>query len=78
LVTPQESLEELARLADTAGLRVMGSSIQMLDAPNNATFVNAGKVAEVAEAVRALQARLRELAVVHACSLSKPAGLLPP
>ena len=27
----QESLEELSRLADTAGLEVMGSTYQMLD-----------------------------------------------
>ncbi|GFR45981.1 hypothetical protein Agub_g7453, partial [Astrephomene gubernaculifera] len=49
-----ESLEELGRLADTAGLRVMGSTVQLLESPNMATYIGSGKVAEVARAVAAL------------------------
>eukprot|EP00877_Chromochloris_zofingiensis_P000337 jgi/Chrzof1/10303/Cz04g36170.t1 len=50
-----ESMEELARLADTAGLKVVGSTYQALESPNNATYIGSGKVAEVARAVRALR-----------------------
>jgi hypothetical protein len=46
-----ESLEELGRLADTAGLEVVGHTHQLLDAPNARTYVGAGKVAEIAAAV---------------------------
>eukprot|EP00200_Dunaliella_tertiolecta_P002918 CAMPEP_0202349620 /NCGR_PEP_ID=MMETSP1126-20121109/7035_1 /ASSEMBLY_ACC=CAM_ASM_000457 /TAXON_ID=3047 /ORGANISM="Dunaliella tertiolecta, Strain CCMP1320" /LENGTH=567 /DNA_ID=CAMNT_0048941459 /DNA_START=1727 /DNA_END=3430 /DNA_ORIENTATION=- len=48
-----DSLEELARLANTANLKVMGSSYQVLATPNNATYVGSGKVAEIIQAVRA-------------------------
>ncbi|GLC45322.1 hypothetical protein PLESTB_000309600 [Pleodorina starrii] len=50
----QESVEELGRLAETAGLRVMGSTYQLLDAPNMSTYIGSGKVAEVGRAVAAL------------------------
>lgn len=53
--SPEESLEELGRLADTAGLKVVGSSFQLLESPNNATYIGSGKVAEVARAVRELK-----------------------
>ncbi|GIL88353.1 hypothetical protein Vretifemale_16327 [Volvox reticuliferus] len=49
-----ESVEELGRLAETAGLRVMGSTYQILDAPNMSTYIGSGKVAEVGRAVAAL------------------------
>ncbi|PNW71706.1 hypothetical protein CHLRE_16g665650v5 [Chlamydomonas reinhardtii] len=49
-----ESVEELGRLAETAGLKVMGSTFQMLEAPNMSTYIGSGKVAEVARAVAAL------------------------
>jgi len=45
------SLAELARLADTAGLDVVGQAVQRLDRPNPATFIGAGKVQEVAEQI---------------------------
>ncbi|KAG2488119.1 hypothetical protein HYH03_013267 [Edaphochlamys debaryana] len=50
----EESVEELGRLAEAAGLRVMGSTQQMLEAPNMSTYIGSGKVAEVATAVAAL------------------------
>lgn len=44
----EESLEELARLSDTAGLEVMGTVTQILrDGVHPATFIGAGKVDEV-------------------------------
>lgn len=53
--TVRESLEELGRLSDTAGLRVVGSTYQVLETPNMATYIGSGKVAEVSRAVKALQ-----------------------
>lgn len=48
----EESLDELARLSDTAGLEVMGRVGQTLrDGVNPATFIGAGKVNEVKEIV---------------------------
>ena len=49
-----ESLLELERLADTAGLDVVGQVIQKRDRPHPTTFVGSGKAAEIAEMVRAL------------------------
>lgn len=46
-----ESLEELGRLAETAGLEVVGHTYQLLDEPNPRTYVGTGKVAEIAAAV---------------------------
>ena len=46
-----ESLEELGRLADTAGLEVVGHTHQLLDERNPRTYVGTGKVAEIAAAV---------------------------
>ena len=47
LLLVEDSLEELARLADTAGIDVVGQSIQRFDKPNPATFIGAGKAEEV-------------------------------
>lgn len=52
--TIEESLEELAQLAKTAGLAVVGSTYQRLDHPNPRTYMGAGKVAEVKAAIAAL------------------------
>jgi GTP-binding protein HflX len=49
----RDSLAELARLADTAGLRVAGSTWQKLDRPDPGTYVGKGKVQEVREAAAA-------------------------
>jgi GTP-binding protein HflX len=51
-----ESLEELERLVDTDGADVVGSVSQRLNTPNTRTFIGKGKVVEVAEAARALNA----------------------
>ncbi|KAL5557969.1 hypothetical protein UlMin_034180 [Ulmus minor] len=49
-----ESLKELAQLADTAGLRIVGSTYQKLTSPNPRTYIGSGKVAEIKSAVHAL------------------------
>lgn len=46
-----DSLEELGRLAETAGLDVVGHTYQVLEEPNPRTYVGTGKVAEIAAAV---------------------------
>jgi GTP-binding protein HflX len=43
----EDSLEELAQLARTAGIDVVGHAIQRLDSPNPATYMGKGKVEEV-------------------------------
>jgi GTPase len=48
-----ESLEELGRLAETAGLEVSGQLYQVLEEPNPRTYVGSGKVAEITQAVAA-------------------------
>jgi len=48
---PEESLDELAQLARTAGLAVVGRTVQHLAAVNPATYIGSGKVAEL-EALR--------------------------
>lgn len=45
--TLEDSLSELARLAETAGLRVVGQLEQRLDRPNPATLIGSGKVEEL-------------------------------
>ena len=45
------SLKELAALAETAGSEVMEGLIQRRDKPDSATFIGSGKVKEVREAV---------------------------
>ena len=52
----QSSLDELARLVDTAGPEVVATTTQRLDAPNPRTFVGSGKAVEIAEMCRAYSA----------------------
>ncbi len=52
------SLEELARLVDTAGADVVATTTQRLNAPNPRTFVGSGKAGEIAELCRAHAADL--------------------
>jgi GTP-binding protein HflX len=47
----ENSLKELAALAETAGSEVMDGLIQRRDKPDPATFIGSGKVKEVREAV---------------------------
>jgi GTP-binding protein HflX len=43
----EESLDELAQLAETAGLAVVGQATQRLKHPNSATYIGSGKVSEI-------------------------------
>lgn len=42
-LTAEESLDELVRLADTAGIDVVGQTIQRFDKPNVATYIGPGE-----------------------------------
>jgi GTP-binding protein HflX len=44
---PQSSLEELALLAQTAGARVVGRTVQRLERPHPAHYVGTGKLSEI-------------------------------
>jgi GTPase len=47
LLSLDDSLEELALLADTAGLEVVGEISQRLDTPHPQTYVGSGKIDEI-------------------------------
>jgi GTP-binding protein HflX len=46
-----EHLEELERLADTAGAVVVGQVVQQLDRPNPATYLGKGKIEELGQRI---------------------------
>jgi len=48
ILSLSDSLEELALLADTAGLEVVGETSQKLEHPHASTYIGSGKVEEVA------------------------------
>jgi GTP-binding protein HflX len=52
----EDSLAELARLAETAGLTVVGSTYQKLESPHPATYIGSGKVEEVRQTVQSDEA----------------------
>lgn len=54
----EESLSELARLAETAGATIVATATQRLDKPNPRTFIGAGKVEEIAQTATRLGANL--------------------
>jgi GTP-binding protein HflX len=58
LSTPEESLEELVVLAESAGASVVAKSLQRRDAADAATLVGAGKVKELADQAEAFEAGL--------------------
>ncbi len=49
--TTTEHLEELARLADTAGAEVVGEVTQQIERPNPATYLGSGKVEELKQTI---------------------------
>jgi len=53
-----EHLEELARLANTAGAEVCGMVVQRLRTPNASTYIGKGKVEELSRALREHDASL--------------------
>ena len=78
LMDTADSLEELALLADTAGLEVVGETSQKLDRPNVATYVGTGKVDEIAALAEEMLADViifdDELTPRHLRELSKRFG----
>jgi len=53
-----DSLAELALLAETAGLEVVGQTYQKLDRPNSQTFIGSGKVEEIKALAEEFQAEV--------------------
>lgn len=54
----EESLEELARLVDTAGAVIVGRVTQRLEKPNPKTFIGAGKAEEIERLAKETDATL--------------------
>ena len=52
----EETMEELADRLETAGGECVGTFLQSKDSPDPRTFIGEGKVAEVRELVRAMDA----------------------
>lgn len=52
----EESLQELARLADTAGAEVVGAFLQKRDKPDTALFIGKGRADELSRQCQALEA----------------------
>ncbi len=50
-VHAEDHIEELARLADTAGAKVVGRVVQRIERPNPRQYLGSGKVAELKERV---------------------------
>ncbi len=56
--TTDESMRELAQLAETAGAEVLGEIVQNREAADRATFIGEGKLLEVKEMAENLEANL--------------------
>lgn len=73
-----ESLQELSRLGNTAGLEVVGQTFQKLDSPNPSTFIGSGKVEEILAMVDELNVDIvvfdDELSPRHSRELEKIFG----
>lgn len=78
LLTTEESLEELERLADTAGVEVVGFLTQNLNHPNPKTYIGSGKVEEVKTLAAELEADMvifdNELSPRHQRELEEEFG----
>ena len=57
-IESMESLDELARLADTAGAEVVGQFLQKKDKPDTALFIGRGRADELCRQCQALEADL--------------------
>ncbi len=77
--TTEESINELERLADTAGALVVGTLIQNRPSPENATHLGEGKLEELRLACESLEATLvifdSELSPIQLKNLEKELGL---
>jgi len=58
LLSLTDSLKELALLAETAGLEVVGQATQKLDKPNPKTYLGKGKVEEIKTLVESVDAEV--------------------
>jgi GTPase len=78
LLSVEDSLSELALLADTAGMTVTGQATQSLQQIDPATFIGSGKVDEVREQIEATGAQVvifdDELSPRHQRELEKRLG----
>jgi len=78
LLAIEDSITELALLAETAGLDVVGEVYQRLDRPNPNTFIGSGKVEEIKALVEEVQAEVilfdEELSPRHLRELEKVFG----
>ena len=78
-IESQESLQELARLAETAGAEVVGSFLQKRQRPDGATFIGRGRAEELARDCQALEADLcifdEELTGIQARNLEDLLGV---
>lgn len=78
LLSLEDSLEELALLADTAGLEVVGDATQRVHHVDPSTFIGSGKVEEVKDAVNSLDVKVvifdDELSPRHQRELEKRFG----
>jgi hypothetical protein len=59
----EDSLAELERLSDTAGLKVVGSEYQVMQNPSPSTFIGEGKLAQLVQTCYDLEVRV----CVRAC-----------
>lgn len=75
----EDSLAELARLADTAGAKVVGAITQHRERPDAALMIGQGKLAEIQLAGRAADANLlifdNELSAVQAANVRQAVGI---
>lgn len=78
ILSMEDSLEELALLADTAGLDVVGQTYQRIDHIHAGTFIGSGKVLEVVALVEETLADVvifdNELAPTHQRELEEKLG----
>ena len=78
LLTVDDSLEELALLAKTAGIEVVGQTYQNLKQINPSTFIGSGKIEEILEELQYLNADVvifdDELSPRHQRELEKRLG----
>jgi GTP-binding protein HflX len=76
--TLEDSLQELALLADTAGLEVVGEVTQNLSSPNSRTYVGKGKLEEIKLLAEEFDAKIilfdDELSPRHQRELEKELG----
>ena len=75
----QEHLDELARLADTAGAEIVGRTVQRIDAPTPNLYLGPGKVEELKSVLQGVGATLvlvdEPLSPVQGVNLEKALGV---